>query len=87
MKKSKDAAQLVIYKKMKPFWKNLRFRIHGDFENVLMRGMITIILKFFEQRKFQRERIFENKGEVREILADFSSENGFELTKHRRINV
>ena len=41
---------------------------------------LLIILKFFEKKNFQWERIFENQGAVREISTDFQSENGFELT-------
>ena len=46
----------------------------------------TIILKFFE-KNFQWGRVFENRGAVREISTDFQSENGFDLTKNRRIEM
>ena len=42
--------------------------------------------EIFRKKKFQWERIFENRGTVCEISTDFQFENGFELTKHRRIN-
>ena len=32
-----------------------------------------------------KKGVFENRGAVREISTDFQSENGFELTKDRRI--
>ena len=38
------------------------------------------------QKKFQWERIFENRGVVCEILTDFQSKDVFELTKYWRIN-
>ena len=41
--------------------------------------------EMFRKKFFQWGRIFENRGAVREISTDFQSENGFQLTKHRRI--
>ena len=41
--------------------------------------------EIFRKKIFQWGRIFENRGAVREISTDFQSENGFELTKDRRI--
>ena len=38
------------------------------------------------RKKIQWESIFENPGVVREISADFQSENGFDLKNNRRIN-
>ena len=40
--------------------------------------------EIFRKKNFQWERIFENRGAVREISTDFQSENGFELRKYRR---
>ena len=39
------------------------------------------------RKKFQWGRIFENGEAAREISIDFQCENGFELTKYRRINL
>ena len=41
--------------------------------------------EIFRKKIFQWERIFENRGAVREISTDFQSENGFELTIYRII--
>ena len=41
--------------------------------------------EIFQKKFFQWERIFENRGAVREISTDFQSEKGFELTKDGRI--
>ena len=41
--------------------------------------------EIFRKKKFQWERIFENRGAVCKISTDFQSENGFELTIYRRI--
>ena len=38
------------------------------------------------RKKFQWGRIFESRGGVREIFTDFGSENGFQLTKYRRMS-
>ena len=46
----------------------------------------TIILKFFE-KNFNGEDFSKIDVKFSEILTDFQSENGFEFTKYRRINV
>ena len=48
-------------------------------------GALYDNFEIFRKKIFQWERNFENRGAVREISADFQSENGFELTKDRRI--
>ena len=48
-------------------------------------GALYDNFEIFRKKNFQWERIFENRGAVREISTDFQSENGFELTKDRRI--
>ena len=48
-------------------------------------GALYDNFEFFLKKIFQWERNFENRGAVREISTDFQSENGFELTKDRRI--
>ena len=49
-------------------------------------GALYDNFEIFRKKKFQWGRVFENRGPVREISTDFQSENGFELTKDRRIN-
>ena len=48
-------------------------------------GALYDNFEIFRKKIFQWERIFENRGAVREISTDFQSENGFQLTQHRRI--
>ena len=48
-------------------------------------GALYDNFEIFRKKIFQWERIFENRGAVREISTDFQSENGFELTIYWRI--
>ena len=48
-------------------------------------GALYDNFEIFRKKNFQWERIFKNRGAVREISTDFQTENGLKLTKDRRI--
>ena len=70
-----------LYQKMSRF-KVFQYKISDRMSYL---GALYDNFEIFRKKIFQWGRIFENQGAVREISTDFQSENGFELTKDRRI--
>ena len=70
-----------LYQKMSRF-KVFQYKISDRMSYL---GALYDNFEIFRKKNFQWERIFENRGAVREISTDFQSENGFELTIYRRI--
>ena len=76
---------LTLYQKMCHF---NRFKVfHYEISDRII-YLIDLYDNFENFKKiYQWGRIFENGEAAREISIDFQCENGFELTKYRRINL
>ena len=71
-----------LYQKKMSRFKVFQYKLSDRMSHL---GALIDNFEIFPKKIFQWERIFENRGAIREISTDFQSENGFELTIYMRI--